>query len=235
MADESYTLPSGLMSTGDPVEGNPFEKGTARHKTWKSATRVAEERLARFNVEILGATPLDHKSFQSWLLMQCCRKFDIWALRNLSVVWSDAEVKTYAQWLFSYANSWLTMQSEHHDHWPTFVDTETVLIALRTRMAVRVEHWKAQALTLAREAEAKAAKADLNAPKATVVEPEVPSEPIEPAHTSKVNSPDVVKMILESAKSVEPAQLSDASSEIGYIRISQRAQIPYISIFYGLN
>ena len=38
-----------------------------------------------------------------------------------------------------------------------------------------------------------------------------------------------------SSKSVSADTVDKLRKILGYIRISQRAQIPYISIFYGLN
>ena len=46
-------LPAEYAATGDPVEGNPFTPGTARHGMWERATRIAEEKIARVKADWL--------------------------------------------------------------------------------------------------------------------------------------------------------------------------------------
>jgi hypothetical protein len=51
---ESFRLPEGFASGGDPVKGNPFHPDDPRHRVWRDATRVAEQEVARINVDFFA-------------------------------------------------------------------------------------------------------------------------------------------------------------------------------------
>jgi lambda repressor-like predicted transcriptional regulator len=148
-------LPANLQHAGDPVDGNPFPADDLRHKVWKDATLKAEEEACRVNSEFLKQSPAGQQGFvewvqqgkmasatqyfASWTIALCVAKFDIWAKRGIHVVWSEAAVKAYDQWLCNYAQSWLNAQEKLDNL------SHSALIDLRSRLVERVEHWKAEA------------------------------------------------------------------------------------------
>jgi hypothetical protein len=146
-------LPAGLLSTGDPVDGNPFPTDDPRHNVWADATLRAEEELCRFNSDSLKGWRFDPKGPAPWMVNFASGKFDIWAKRNIQVVWSDGAVRDYDRWLFDYAESWLQVMSKGR---LTVTDTETLLVQLRARLIERREHWRAEARRYRRQQEAQA-------------------------------------------------------------------------------
>jgi hypothetical protein len=74
-----------------------------------------------------------------WALGMCIGKFDIWAKRHVHVVWSETAVRAYDQWLFNYAQAWL------NDMKASGRLPDAALLDLRSRLAERVEWWKAEA------------------------------------------------------------------------------------------
>ena len=57
------------------------------------------------------------------------------------VVWIDADVRNYDQWLFNYAQVILETAQKSA---PFFVHVESLLCELRLRLLERVEHWRAE-------------------------------------------------------------------------------------------
>jgi hypothetical protein len=135
-------LPSNLREPGDPVEGNPFPKGTLEHKVWESSTRQAEEEMSRLLASLSAKRPTEPVAYCTWLIELCIKKYDIWAKRAIHVVWSDPAVRAYDQWLFNYAESWLRLVNEK-----TFVPIpmEFFLNELRLGLIARMQWWKAEA------------------------------------------------------------------------------------------
>jgi hypothetical protein len=152
---QSTQLPANLQHAGDPVDGNPFPADDLRHKVWKDATLKAEEEACRVNSEFLKQSPTGQQGFvvwvqqgkmasaaqyfATWTLALCVAKFDIWAKRGIHVVWSEAAVKAYDQWLCNYAQSWLNAQEKLDNL------SHSALLDLRSRLVERVEYWKAEA------------------------------------------------------------------------------------------
>ena len=127
---ESFRLPHGYASSGDPIEKNPFPLDDPRHRVWRDATRTAEQEVARINVdffaclervkreqnaaeEAAGTIAQDSLLFAAWARDKACHvsmflaKFDVWATRGTSVIWSDQLVEGNDHWLESFANGWI--------------------------------------------------------------------------------------------------------------------------------
>ena len=47
---ESFRLPDGFASIGDPIDENPFHPDDLRHPVWRDATRTAELEVAKINL-----------------------------------------------------------------------------------------------------------------------------------------------------------------------------------------
>src|SRR5712692_4747810 len=131
--------PPGLQSDGDPVEGNPFPKEDIRHEVWKEATRDAAEKLHLLNSNLLKSGPGAPEDADSWRVNLAAAKFDIWAERNVSVVWSDDAVLDYDKWLASYANAWMKLFEERFS---ALIDLDSLLHELGVRLVVRMECWR---------------------------------------------------------------------------------------------
>jgi hypothetical protein len=148
-------LPDSLQSAGDPIGDNPFSTDDRRYRVWQQATLNAEQELCRLNSEFLRKSPTGQEGFAAWMqqnkwasaaqdfagwtLDMCVAKFDIWARRGIQVVWSENAVRAYDQWLFNYAKGWLNVQKD------TGYLSDSVLLDLKSRLAERVECWKAEA------------------------------------------------------------------------------------------
>ncbi len=104
-------LPATLLSSQDPVDGNPFPVGHAAHDAWRNATFQAEEILHRFNARVLEHGPeiaaRGVDGYHAMTLDLTAGKFDIWSQRGLSVVWGRTALEHYDQWLFRFAESCL--------------------------------------------------------------------------------------------------------------------------------
>ena len=99
---ERFQLSDSFASLGDPVEGNPFAVDDPLHQVWLAATRKAEEEVCRITFSaLLNLTP---STAQGWPATLIIARFDAWAQRGASVVWSDRAVQHYDQWLVCYAN-----------------------------------------------------------------------------------------------------------------------------------
>jgi hypothetical protein len=138
-------IPDGFASSGDPVVGNPFPSDDLRHQVWQKATREAEEEWARINHHRLSSlSPTNVLDFDGFLAFHAAR-FDVWAKRNIHVVWSDPAVTHYDGWLFGYANAMLEGLAEQQKKWPPPFSTDQALLAVRNRIAERIQYWKAEA------------------------------------------------------------------------------------------
>ena len=139
---DQFSLPDGMQSAGDPVEGNPFPENAPQHQVWTDATRRAGEELSRFNSRLLKERPTPELgNYADWMIGLIVGKFDIWAKRGVHVVWSDNEVPAYDQWLFNYAQVWLESARKTS---PILVHVESLLNELRLRLMERMEYWKAE-------------------------------------------------------------------------------------------
>ena len=143
-------LPESLRSTRDPCDGNPFSDLNPRHAVWAAASRVAEEEVSRVGAQYL------HGASQSVTLDEladldlwwAAARFDVWAKRGVCVVWSEPELHAYDEWLFTYAENWLTTL-ESSSRFPT-----EVLGRIRTQIVGRMLYWKAEARRYRAEQEA---------------------------------------------------------------------------------
>jgi hypothetical protein len=149
-----FALPAGLLSAGDPVDGNPFSTNHLEHRVWQEATLKAEEELCRLNSEFQNIEPTGNEGFAAWMqnggpawtangfaawtISMSVGKFDIWAKRSIQIVWSENALRAYDQWLFSYAQAWIDSQREAGKL------TESSLFELRSRLIGRMEWWKAE-------------------------------------------------------------------------------------------
>jgi hypothetical protein len=142
MADTNeVSLPAGLLSTGDPVIGNPFPASDPRHRVWYDASLSAEEAVRRLNSEFMKTRVSDVDSLVAWMIGLVVQKFDVWARRSIQVVWSDDEIRSYEQWLLRHANALLDECREAGHFSP---DT---LLECRSRLIERVRWWKVEART----------------------------------------------------------------------------------------
>lgn len=157
-------LPTGMQSSGDPIEGNPFPVVDPRYKVWDDATHGAEEQWCRLSSESEN-TRADRPDV---LIDSVCKriagKFDIWAKRGVHVVWSYSAVRAYDQWLINYAEAWLQDVSARKLY-SRVVPLHDLLAALRLVLTKRVAWWKAEARRYVAEQKAYFAKENATAPK----------------------------------------------------------------------
>lgn len=164
----AFTLPAELRSAGDPVDGNPFPTNHPGHRVWQQATLKAEEELCRLNSEFQKIQPTGNEgcaawiqkgepvwtpeAFAAWAIGMTVGKFDIWAKRNIQVVWSEDAVRAYDQWLFDYAQAWIDSEKEAGRL------SNSSLLDLRSRLIGRMEWWKAEGRRYLSEQKAHAAR-----------------------------------------------------------------------------
>jgi hypothetical protein len=163
-----FRLPEAFKSSGDPVEGNPFPEGTAKHDLWADATRVAEEQFSRLIEAFLKNSTFQEKppdglafdQYLTWLRGQLtlheegiihltAGKFDIWAYRYIAVTWTERDIGYFDEWLYSTANGWLDVTAKLYADAPS--DVSGLLFRLRKKLMERIEHWKAEARKYAGE------------------------------------------------------------------------------------
>ena len=96
-------IPDEFASSGDPVDRNPFRPDDARHRVWQDATKRAEEECARVNSRWMSA--LSPENSNQWLPTLLAAQFSVWAQRGVHVLWSDAAVAGYDEWLVRYSNA----------------------------------------------------------------------------------------------------------------------------------
>lgn len=164
---ESFRLPHGYASSGDPIEKNPFPLDEPRHRVWRDATRTAEQEEARINVDFVaclervkceqnaaeeaGGTIQDSLLLAAWARAKACylsmflAKFDAWAKRGTHVIWSDQEVERNDRWLEFYANVWIDQVSNSYASNLPPREASELLLALRNALAARVHFWRAEA------------------------------------------------------------------------------------------
>jgi hypothetical protein len=140
---EPFKLHESFRSTGDPFPENPFAQDDPRHEVWREATHTAEVEAARLNSEILAwkaSTPEDQVDRTLALFLG---KFDIWASRHSYVLWSDAAIHEYIQWLVDFAESGIRAAVTSC---PAPISHQVLTAELRVHFLQRVEYWKSQAL-----------------------------------------------------------------------------------------
>ena len=138
---ERFRLSDSFASVGDPVEGNPFPLDASLHTVWIEATRKAEEAVCTSSALL----NLPSRTSEDWATTLILAKFDAWAERGASVVWSDRAVQHYDQWLVSYANSWLDEVAQIYRSAPPGDPVYGWLTRLRNRLGGQVHAWKAVA------------------------------------------------------------------------------------------
>ncbi len=152
----SSRLPAALRASAvsrwshrDAVEGgNPFPTRDRRHEPWDTATRRAKEALLGFDAELAAHAKItsDPDVYRVQLLGLAEGRFDVWARRGLSVVWSDGALRDYEQWLVDYTGNWLQYVRETCPGIDVDAD-------LRARLGDRAEYWVREAREmLARQA-----------------------------------------------------------------------------------
>jgi hypothetical protein len=140
---ERFRLPDSFASVGDPVEGNPFPVDHPLHQVWIAATRKAEDEVCHnTSTALLNLTP---GAAEDWTATIIIAKFDAWAQRGASVVWSDRAVQHYDQWLVAYANDWLDVATLPFIAAPPTESVARSLMELRNRLGAQVHAWKAVA------------------------------------------------------------------------------------------
>jgi hypothetical protein len=164
---ESFRLPHGYASSGDPIEKNPFPSDDSRHRVWRDATRTAEEEEARIDVDFYaclervkreqnaaeeaGGTIQDSLLLAAGARGKACQvsmvraKFDAWAKRGTHVIWSDQQVEGNDRWLECYANVWIDQVWNIYARNLPPREASELLLALRNALAARVQFWRAEA------------------------------------------------------------------------------------------
>jgi hypothetical protein len=138
--NEALNLPVG----DDPVGDNPFSVSDPKRRCWEDATQEAEENAHRLNSERLKKCS-DNPAASA---LDCfVGKFNAWAKRGCSVIWSTEDVRPYDHWLESYANAWIKTVEEWH---PADLSGQDLIPELRFRLLQSIEHWKYQARKFAR-------------------------------------------------------------------------------------
>jgi hypothetical protein len=98
--NNQFSIPAGLRSTADPIEGNPFPIDDDRHSVWQDATLEAEEQIFRFAaLAPVGLRYMTPRDFEGWSLAAWLGKFDIWASRCVQVVWAEKDLRLFDRWL----------------------------------------------------------------------------------------------------------------------------------------
>jgi hypothetical protein len=140
---ERFRLPDSFASVGDPVESNPFPVDHPLHQVWIAATRKAEDEVCHnTSTALLNLTP---GAAEDWPATIILAKFDAWAQRGASVVWSDRAVQHYDHWVVAYANAWLDQVAQSYTSAPPTDQVDGSLIELRNRLGAQVHAWKAVA------------------------------------------------------------------------------------------
>jgi hypothetical protein len=138
-------LPTGWLSSGDPVEGNPYPADDPRHRVWDDATHRADEESCRFNSHVIATSRINSPDGAvNWVCALVVGRFDIWARRGVHVVWCDAEVTAYDQWLLNYAEAWLN-DLNIADSFRSLVSRDALLSEVRLHLMGRIEWWRAEA------------------------------------------------------------------------------------------
>ena len=205
---ESFRLPEGFASVGDPVQGNPFPADDPRHRVWENATRTAELEVAQIYVGFdaarrqlrddekrtareagaridLGAHFLvAAANIQDCIVSTVLAKFDAWAKRGVHVVWFDRDVELYDRWLVSFANGLIDLFPHDPPSGVPRAGVSQFLLDLRDGLGTRVRHWMAEARRYRVEQDARAAGSSL------ANRPKVPPTP--DAASDEPNPPDVV-------------------------------------------
>jgi len=94
----------------DPVGTNPAPEGHPAHKVWEDATREALEEVFRLNAQMMGSRR-GPEGLANWSIELVCRKYQIWAKRNLCIVRNDKDARAYEQWLDDYMKAWIDSSS----------------------------------------------------------------------------------------------------------------------------
>ena len=165
---ESFRLPQGYASSGDPIEKNPFPSDDSRHRVWRDATRAAEQEVARIDVDFFaclervereknaaeeagGTIAQDSLLLAAWARAKACHlsmflaKFDAWAKRGTRAISSDQQVEGNDRWLESFANGWIDQVSNRYASNLPPREASELLLALRNALAARVQFWRAEA------------------------------------------------------------------------------------------
>lgn len=148
MADSNrFRLPDSFGDSGDPVDGNPFPADDLRHSLWTEATRKAETFVAEAKQKAFGTLTL--ATAERWLTDLCLQKFHIWAWRGHWVVWTDADIAAFDNWLVRNANSWIETVAQHLANAP--FPTDAILLNFRNDLGRHIEFWKREARSRAEQ------------------------------------------------------------------------------------
>lgn len=142
---DPFKLHESFRSTGDPFPENPFAQDDPRHEVWREETHTAETEAARLNSDILAWKASNPEDQVDRTIALFLGKFDIWASRHICVLWSDAAIHEYIQWLVDFAESGIRAAVTSC---PAPISREVLTAELRVRFLQRVEYWKSQALEI---------------------------------------------------------------------------------------
>lgn len=208
----------------------PLASDHPRYKDWVTVCRRAEEEDAKLLARFLKGDQGDDRVFldffSDWFDIRA-KWWTIFHVRSYdSAKFNEQMLAMMSKAVLSLANEKCPMALRKRIH------TE-----LEVRIAQRSAHWKHEALRLAREAESDAANPNLDAPGPTTIERPVLSGRVEPVgHARKATGPDVSKSQRETvepvgrkvdAASAEPAQPSDAPSDVGTAQEEPSSFLPF--------
>src|SRR5262249_25200782 len=124
-----------------------------RYEMWETNWRYASEEWARFTAKQLSFTPEPSPEFAFWITETSVGQFDILAKRLLIVsIHGPSSVTLYGQCLGRISQFMLTRAMEKC---PSFVSKAELASSLKIGLVRQTAHWKAEALALVRESEAK--------------------------------------------------------------------------------
>jgi len=128
----------------DPVPENPFPVDDQRHEAWKKATRDAKLDLHRLKQSTLEKPRSQDPDQNQRLYVEfILRRFQIWAKRGLSVVWTYECATDYEQWLDTYMQAELKLWEENC---PAGLHKEFFLPELKRQLLRACAYWSGNAL-----------------------------------------------------------------------------------------
>lgn len=141
-----------LRASVDPCGDNPFPPSDVRHPAWAEATAKAEQKLHLFKAagvaaleEVKNQIDLTNGAvLQRYELARVAHlvegTFDIWAGRAVNVVWDQAALRDFDNWLVGYGEQWLESVKGLDGG-----RGEQMIPEIRLKLMGRIEFWQSEA------------------------------------------------------------------------------------------